>query len=432
VVAKRFGRGAGVAAVGMTFFETALEYHSKGFNVVPVVPGLKFPPKGAVWRHLRDRRQTPEEVSEWAMRYPGHDVAVVLGSPHAPVVDVEFDGPDGPRAVADQGLRLPDTSMFARRKGRGVHRLYATATPSRTVKPHPQVEIRGSGSLAVVPPSRGRDWISPLLEAALLPPLPDEWKRFVRPTPVLTGNPVTQAIRTPFVCGKDLASLFATLKGSNQKAGEILRAIAMHEDTLPFVAPVLGLPDDITLGSSICCVLPGHDEWHPSAQIYRGDNGVIGLMDWHRKGMKPFYAMPEVNAAIRTGGKRWDGISKSNSPLLVFWSMDLYERSGLLKVSRNILLSAPEDWPWYARAVRDEVDRLFALRWYKDGGASAPMSWDLLSALGNLPVGLVRTAMCGYLLKFGLLVKVRSHKGKFGQTLTLFMPGRGIVTDGGE
>ncbi|HLY21140.1 MAG TPA: bifunctional DNA primase/polymerase [bacterium] len=407
-----------------TFFETALEYHAKGFNVVPVVPGQKFPPKGAAWSHLRSRRQTPEEVAEWATRYPAHDIALILGSPHASVVDVEFDGPDGPREVERQGLRLPDTAMFARTKGRGAHRLYSTAAPCRTVKPHPQVEVRGAGSLAVVPPSRGRYWISPLDDVASLPALPEEWSRFVRPDLNSSRVPVTHAAATPPVySSSDLTALAATLKGAGKEAGEILREMATCEAALPFVAPVLGLPDGITLGSSFCCPLPKHDEWHPSAQIYRGDNGVIGLRDWHRKGMKPFYSLPEVHAAIRTGGTRWDGISKSNAPLLVFWSMDLYERAGLLKVSRDILRAAPEDWPWYAKAVREEVDRLFALRWHKDGGAPAPMTWDLLSALGNLPIDLVRSAMCGYLLKFGFVEKVGEHTGRFGHTLALFMPG---------
>lgn len=57
----------------------------------------------------------------------------------------------------------------------------------------------------------------------------------------------------------------------------------------------------VRIGASFRCILPRHEEKHPSANFVRGEGGVIFYHDWHQRQGQEWYTLGEVFAALVSG-----------------------------------------------------------------------------------------------------------------------------------
>jgi len=421
-----------------SFAALAAVYHDMGLNVIPIIPGTKQPPRGAVWKQWQAIRQTEADVEELIRRYPRADIAIINGTPFAPLVDIETDGPEGVKAIKDRGLPLPQTARWNRPRGRGDHRYYRTAHPVRKCKPHPQIDVLGNATYSVVPTSGGRQWIDPLESLVSAARLPREWETFLHPpaqviSPPAPGTAMAIAIPTP----REVQTVLADLNGARQKVGELLRELFRHESVAYRVAVCLGICPDIKIGESFCCVAPKHEEWNPSASLYRDPrSGMIVYHDWHRKGAightdpdaRDFYLLPEVYAAQRTGvlKKYRRGAANGGAPALVVFTVDALAAAALITPVPGPLIPLPPNVPAFVHIVYQGINHLFGLRWLISPGAPAPLTWGFLACWCDLPITVVKVAMRCYLLRLGIVEPAGTCPNRFGGQTTIFLPGKAI------
>jgi len=103
--------GAGSPLMGAVFAATAPDLHARGLNIIPIIPGTKTPGRGCKWKVWQTARQSPADIEELVRRYPKHEVSVILGMPRAALADIETDGPEGDRWLADSGLPLSNSHL---------------------------------------------------------------------------------------------------------------------------------------------------------------------------------------------------------------------------------------------------------------------------------------------------------------------------------
>jgi len=156
------------------FADSVATWRSIGASVVPIIPGTKRP--AVKWTRFR-KEQADRDVLELVHRFPDYDIAVVLGGADG-IVDIETDSADGEAELLACGLALPRTATY--RSRRGSHRLYRSTVELQTCDLAPDVEVRATGAISVVPNSRGREWLIGGPED--IAPLPEEWVRALRAT----------------------------------------------------------------------------------------------------------------------------------------------------------------------------------------------------------------------------------------------------------
>ncbi len=150
----------------MTNLEHALKYLERGFSVVPVPSGKKFPL--IKWEEYQKKRPTSEQVTEWWTNTPNANIAIITGAISGiTVVDTEFG--------CDVSF-LPYTSIV-KTGGGGYHYYYSyTQNVGNKVRVKDLVDIRNDGGLVIAPPSihasgNTYEWV---YEADSLSPFPIE------------------------------------------------------------------------------------------------------------------------------------------------------------------------------------------------------------------------------------------------------------------
>jgi len=76
--------------------------------------------------------------------------------------------------------------------------------------------------------------------------------------------------------------------------------LASQERLCDYLMQLAGRPP-VRIGASFRCILPGHQEKHPSANFVRGEGGVIFYHDWHQRQGQEWYTLGEVFAALVSG-----------------------------------------------------------------------------------------------------------------------------------
>ncbi|MBI2918542.1 MAG: bifunctional DNA primase/polymerase [Chloroflexi bacterium] len=138
----------------------AESYVARGWSVVPIIPGLKFPP--IAWTPYRTRQPTDREIRFWWRSWPGANIAVVTGMLSGVMVldcDRKSGGPASLDALFAEGKRLPLGPVV--RTARGGSHFYFAARPGVGSRAGilndrglPGLDFRGDPGLAVLPPSR--------------------------------------------------------------------------------------------------------------------------------------------------------------------------------------------------------------------------------------------------------------------------------------
>jgi hypothetical protein len=161
--------------------KAALEYVELGYSVIPLIRGMKKPPKGVTWvnRCFNSPAECPNEawkqkhpdvqwgkadenqIRQWWKEHPNANIGVLTGA----ISKIDAIDEDGPHAhetlVAQSGIDLPDTvtSITGRTDG-GKQRIFkynggGLKSTARFCSNDngSQCDIRTDGGLIVVPPS---------------------------------------------------------------------------------------------------------------------------------------------------------------------------------------------------------------------------------------------------------------------------------------
>lgn len=144
-----------------TPLDAALAYAARGWRVVPIAPGTKYPRGLDAWQ--RAATTDPDTIRAWwTGLYQGHGVGIATGRASGLwVLDVDVaDGKAGDETLADLQARhgqLPDTPTSITGSG-GAHLLFAwhpdhDVRNSASTRLGPGLDIRGEGGFIVAPPT---------------------------------------------------------------------------------------------------------------------------------------------------------------------------------------------------------------------------------------------------------------------------------------
>jgi len=135
-------------------------YWHLGLSVIPLRNG-KLP--AVAWKEFQGRRAGRTELMKWFVD-SGWGMAIVCGKVSGNLVRIDFDDPAD---YAKLKSKLPIAPTFkSQRKGGGYGMLLrSTKTvpllPQKTFSDYPLLEVRGEGSITVVPPTPGYEWLGP-------------------------------------------------------------------------------------------------------------------------------------------------------------------------------------------------------------------------------------------------------------------------------
>jgi len=140
-------------------YEAALEYYKRGWNVVPLVHGKKFP--AVKYRDWIVGRQTLRNVTWMRNIYMnGGGVAAITGAVSGIVV-IDTDGLEGEAVISDfEALHgpLPETLIHRSGSGRGLHRFFVHPRDGRKIvtraNPSIKFDVKGDGGIVVLPPTK--------------------------------------------------------------------------------------------------------------------------------------------------------------------------------------------------------------------------------------------------------------------------------------
>jgi hypothetical protein len=384
----------------MNFAATAPALHRAGLNILPVDAETKRPL--LPWSRWQTERQSRADLERLRRAHPDAAAGVVLGGPALVLADVETDSRAGETALREAGLPLPPTAAFS--SPRGSHRLYRTSGRlPRRVGALPDVDLLGSGYV-IVPPSAGRSWV---LDLAHLQDLPPEWAEVACRRQRRRG---ARAPEPPLTHPLDPQSPRLQRVMYMQNSLQLTFDLGLLED----VAKLLGVPSGV--GRAFRCPLPGHSEHRASAAWWTGRNRTVVLMDFHRRpaddGTAPqCYTLVEVYAALRSGRTR-----KLRPPEHAVWARRLALELGLAAPAAVSLPPLPSTASPSVRIVYSGIKHLFEVRWLREPGAPAPLSWRFLASWCRVNERTAAAALRD-LLRRGILMKT----GTWRRT-ALFLP----------
>jgi hypothetical protein len=384
----------------MNFAATAPALHQAGLNVLPVDHETKRPL--IPWSRWQKNRQSAADLDRLRRTHPDAAAAVVLGGPALVLADVETDSAAGETALRKAGLPLPPTAAFS--SPRGNHRLYRSADRlPRRVGALPEVDLLGSGYV-IVPPSPGRSWA---LDLSHLQDLPAEWASVAYHHQRRRGDGIPEP---PLTLPLDPQSLQLQQVMHIQDLLQLTFDLGLLED----VAKLLGVPSGV--GRAFRCPLPGHSEHRASAAWWTGKNRTVVLMDFHRRPADdgtapPCYTLVEVYASLRSGRTR-----KLRPPEHAVWARRLALELGLAAPAAVSLPPLPSTASPSVRIVYSGIKHLFEVRWLREPGAPAPLSWRFLSSWCGVNQRTSAAALRD-LLRRGILIRAGTWK-----RTALFLP----------
>jgi DNA-binding transcriptional regulator YiaG len=149
-------------------FKWAEFYTGLGFSVIPLREG-KLP--AIAWKEFQERRATKMELMKW-FTGTGWGMAIVCGKVSGNLCRLDFDDPsDYSSGVC---AKLPYPTFRSQRQGGGYGILLRSTTvvptlPQKTFASYPKLEVRGEGSITVVPPTPGYEWLPQSMPESFAP-----------------------------------------------------------------------------------------------------------------------------------------------------------------------------------------------------------------------------------------------------------------------
>jgi Bifunctional DNA primase/polymerase, N-terminal len=449
----------------------ALAYLAAGRSVVPIAPGCKAPsvvdPRTGRrtlirWERYQEKHATPAEVRRWFAGSQPMGIGIVAGpvsgitladGRHAGLEFLDFDDADvHARFVARLAARgvqflLEDLPCEETPRG-GRHYGYlcvewaaSTTLAKRPVGTTPDgrtqtvtlIESRGQGSQCVVAPTppgthpdhpaRGYtlvqgDWTRlPLLTPAarrVLWACARALDTAPTPLPARRGGGISPTFVLPHP-GKQVKAYALTCSPSAKqlvRGPEGLRLLFQRPDLALACAAGLGVPTE-RVGQGFLCILPGHDEAHPSASLHWDPKtGALRYRDWHVRSGVAWYTLPDVRASLAFGHA-----TRLRGPSVATWQLRLLVEAGILAPYPVSARPLPSGVRPAIRMVYDGFLLLLGCKWWHTPQAPTPFSWRFAAAWCGVAERHVGEAM-HWLLAQGWLRQV----GRYRQ-MALFLPG---------
>jgi hypothetical protein len=172
------------------------------------------------------------------------------------------------------------------------------------------------------------------------------------------------------------------------------------------------LPID-RVGHAFSCVLPGHEEAHPSASLHWDPHtGALQYRDWHAKNGVAWYTLPDVRASLAFGQAL-----RLHGPSVATWQLRLLVEAGILEPYPVLARPLPLAAPAAVRHVYEGFLLLLRCKWWHTPQAPSMFAWRFAAAWCGLEVRHVGEAM-QWLLVHGWLRQVGQYRG-----MALFLPG---------
>lgn len=129
-----------------TIRDAAIEYVTRGWPVLPLVPRGKVP---LTSHGLLDSTTEPEQILTWLKRWPTMNIGLRTGQAFD-VLDV--DGPIGRQSLADLAPGYQHTGPVAS-TGKGWHALFGVTGARNAANKMPGIDFRGENGYIVAAPS---------------------------------------------------------------------------------------------------------------------------------------------------------------------------------------------------------------------------------------------------------------------------------------
>lgn len=147
------------AGTPQPFLDAALTYAARGWRVIPIKPGQKYPAMPA-WQ--KEGSTDPDRIIHWWTNQPDYGIGIVTGRDSGIfVLDIDItDGKAGDETLNDletRHRRLPDTVEVI--TGTGGRHLYFQLPPGVDIRNDagrrlgPGLDIRGEGGQVLAPPT---------------------------------------------------------------------------------------------------------------------------------------------------------------------------------------------------------------------------------------------------------------------------------------
>ncbi len=255
--------------------------------------------------------------------------------------------------------------------------------------------------------ARALDEVSPRKADRLSPPqarTPTLRARHLFPSTPNNPQEGTQVSAYALTCSPAVRNLV--------KGGEGLRLLFQRPDIALACAAVLGVPT-ARVGQGFRCILPDHDEAHPSASLHWDPKtGALMYRDWHVRSGVEWYTLPDVRASLAVGQA-----VRLRGPSVATWQLRLLVEAMILEPYPVAVRPLPPDVRPAVRKVYEGFRFLLACKWWHTPEAPTAFSWRFAAAWCGLGERHVGDAM-QWLLAQGFIRQMGKHR-----RTALFLPG---------
>jgi Bifunctional DNA primase/polymerase, N-terminal len=417
----------------------ALGYLDQGWPVIPIRPtGKRKEPFTALlprdpatrrrsWKLLSRTPPSPEQVASWFEVMPSINIAIATGMcSRVAVADFDYSPPAEVEALLRRlGGPLAKT-------GRGIHAYFSISMPTKSQKfvgDRVVFEIKADGTCVVAPPSlhengRRYEWLVP--PNGVPPSLSSFYDALAATGMTLMSAPPAPKLAAivAFPAGTPLgttglspgaeALLASRPADYADGADDWFREIARDEQLSFIQARRMGV-FSAGLGVGVAC--PLHPETHPSAAMWRGDNGEFVFHDFHLQGSSfEFLTLPELRYSLTVGQPT--KLKKTSMP---FWRrLSMYETGLITPVHVELPDLLPGTHPDVVR-VSDMFRMALGLHWLLEPGKEFAFAVRLAADLTGLDVPRAHAAL-QELLAVGVIQITGTYRGHRRPGL-LYLPG---------
>lgn len=142
----------------MSTLEHALEYHSRGWSIIPIRPGSKLP--ACAWKPFQGRRADEQQIRKWFANGSSYGLAVILGDVSGGLICRDYDIMDAYRRwVAARPALARQLPTAATHRGRHVYGRGDTESVRKASRSGGGIikfadgELRAGGGYCLLPPS---------------------------------------------------------------------------------------------------------------------------------------------------------------------------------------------------------------------------------------------------------------------------------------
>ncbi len=198
-------------------------------------------------------------------------------------------------------------------------------------------------------------------------------------------------------------------------------------DAVRMILRVLDIPELKIEAGNFLCVLPGHEEQHPSARLFQDRKGHFTYACFHLRDGYTVRTLPDVYYARKRSKAdkllgQEEGVSvekRRGGSTFVVWALRLLAEAGVLQPLDDVGLPELKAASDGERKVYEGLKLLFSVRWTYTPGDPTPFSWRFAEDWCGVAQVTAGKAIRKF-LKVGIIHAADKHKNTM-----LFLPGRG-------